>query len=105
MGTQVRGPATAHDPLQEYAQLSGHGASDFVRVQDLLDRNQDILAEVNRSVQMMGHYGDQTAQSRLMQEMSDNMLEMHRLYQAATAGLVQTVGEIKRRENPAKQDW
>ena len=38
-------------------------------------------------------------------EMSDNMLEMHRLYQAATAGLVQTVGEIKRRENPAKQDW
>lgn len=85
-------------------------------------------------MQMMGHYGDQTAQSRLMQgewalerertperpgaaaagwltdaprraEMSDNMLEMHRLYQAATAGLVQTVGEIKRRENPAKQDW
>ena len=87
MGTQVRGPATAHDPLQEYGQLNGHGASDFVRVQDLLDRNQcvgggrraasargadrlrgrrDILAEVNRSVQM-GHYGDQTAQSRLMQ--------------------------------------
>lgn len=88
MGTQVGGPATAHDPLQEYGQLNGHGASDFVRVQDLLDRNQcvrprgrraasargadrlrgrrDILAEVNRSVQM-GHYGDQTAQSRLMQ--------------------------------------
>lgn len=38
-------------------------------------------------------------------EMSENMLEMHRLYQAATSGLVQTVGEIKRRENPAKQDW
>ena len=49
MGTQVRGPATAHDPLQEYAQLDGHGASDFVRVQDLLDRNQCVRARGRRA--------------------------------------------------------
>ena len=49
MGTQVGGPATAHDPLQEYVQLNGHGASDFVRVQDLLDRNQCVRPRGRRA--------------------------------------------------------
>ena len=49
MGTQVGGPATAHDPLQEYSQLNGHGASDFVRVQDLLDRNQCVRPRGRRA--------------------------------------------------------